>query len=562
MFRRRRKTKIHGVEVFPEDIFLDSKNIPEFDTQQFEGRIEQPISKKTVRSLGVLFVAIALVFLGKLVILQLVRGEAYVKRSEANSYDSEPLFAERGVIYDRNGVELAWNTLAPGDSVPHRVYKAGGFGQLLGYVSYPKRDSSGYFWQLAYEGKAGVEKLYQETLEGENGATLARRNVSGEIESENSVVAPVSGENVTLAIDARLQEKMYESIKTLADTAGYDGGAGIVLDIKTGEIISLVSYPEYDATILSEGKEKDIIRAYARDHRKVYLNRAVSGLYTPGSIVKPFLALAALNEHIISPEKQILSTGSISLTSPYDPDVVYTYKDNKAHGWVDMRHALAVSSNVYFYTIGGGYGDQQGLGIGRIETYTKMFGLDSLTGVNIQGEKKGNIPSPSWKEEKFNGDIWRIGDTYNTSIGQYGFQVTPIAMARAIAAIANGGTMVTPSITPGIPTETFPTISFAQSDLDVVREGMRMVVTDGSGQLLKYLPFSVAAKTGTAQVGLQKRFVNAWMVGFFPYEEPRYSFVFLMEHGPGGEAVVGASRAALPFFTWLAAEVPEYTTIQ
>jgi penicillin-binding protein 2 len=237
---------------------------------------------------------------------------------------------------------------------------------------------------------------------------------------------------------------------------------------------------------------------------------------------------------------------------------VYTYKDNKAHGWVDMRRALAVSSNVYFYTIGGGYGDQKGLGIGRIEQYTKMFGLGDVTGINMQGEAKGNIPSPEWKEKVFNGDDWRIGDTYNTSIGQYGFQVTPIEMARAVAALANSGTLVTPSITEPVDPATFQKLSFQEEDMQVVREGMRMVVTEASGQLLNSLPFSVAAKTGTAQVGIQKRYVNAWMVGFFPYEEPRYAFVFLMEHGPGGEAVVGASRAALPFFTQLAENMPEY----
>jgi penicillin-binding protein 2 len=256
MFRRRYKRRTRGSEVSPEDIFLDTKNLPEFDTQQFEGRIEKPISKSTVRTLSFFFLAIGCVFVGKLALLQIARGDAYLKRSEANSYNSEPLFAERGVIYDRLGEELAWNTLVEGDSVPHRVYRTGGFGQILGYVSYPKRDSSGYFWQLEYEGKSGVEKLFQDTLAGINGATLASRNVEGTVATESSIVAPIPGQNVALSIDARVQESMYSSIKTLADSAGYDGGAGIVLDIYTGEVIALVSYPEYDATILSEGKDQ------------------------------------------------------------------------------------------------------------------------------------------------------------------------------------------------------------------------------------------------------------------------------------------------------------------
>ncbi|MBP6911620.1 MAG: hypothetical protein KBB88_00240 [Candidatus Pacebacteria bacterium] len=558
MLRKYFKKKPHGIEVFPEDIFLDSKNIPEFDTQQFEGRIEKSISKNTIRTMGFFFIIIGVLFVGKLSILQIIRGDAYLKRSYANSYNSEPIFAERGIIYDRNGVELAWNSFLDDNSLSRRLYKTEGFGQLLGYISYPKKDANGYFWQLEYEGKSGVEKSFQETLQGENGAKLAQRDVKGVIEKEGSIITPISGENVTLSIDARVQEKMYAVIKDLADTVGYDGGAGIVLDIHTGEIISIVSYPEYDPNILSDGSNKDIIRSYAHDHRKVYLNRAISGLYTPGSIVKPFLALAALHEKIITPEKQILSTGSISLTSPYDPNIVYTYKDNKAHGWVDMRHALAVSSNVYFYTIGGGFENQKGLGIGRIGTYTHMFGLDTKTGINMQGEVSGTVPSPEWKAANFKGDQWRIGDTYNTSIGQYGFQVTPIEMVRAVAAIANGGTLVIPSISSPVDPTTFEKLTFDENDMQVVREGMRMVVTDGGGQLLKYLPFSIAVKTGTAQVGIQKKNVNAWMEGFFPFDNPKYAFVFLMEHGPGGEAVVGASRAALPFFSWLSDTLPEY----
>lgn len=558
-FFRRKKHFSRFAEVSPEDIFLDSRNLPEFDTQQFEGRIERPIARRSVEILGIFFVIIGALFVGKLGILQVARGEAYLKRSENNSYNSEPLFAERGVIYDRNGELLAWNSLEEGASVPLRVYAPEGFSHLLGYVSYPKKDSSGYYWQLDYQGQAGVEKVYQDMLEGENGELLNEQNVKGETDADATLVAPVAGENVTLSIDARVQTELFKNIKTLAETAHYDGGAGVILDSETGDVIALTSYPEYDSNVLSKGSDRETIRGYEKNSRRPYLDRAIAGLYTPGSIVKPFLALAALHEKIISPTKQILSTGSISLQSPYDPNITYIYKDNKAHGWVDMRHALAVSSNVYFYTIGGGFGDQEGLGIARIETYADMFGLAEKTGIDMLGENKGTIPSPEWKARTFGGDIWRIGDTYHTSIGQYGFQVTPIEMARAIAAIANGGTMVTPHLLKNADLPALEKLPFTSEEYSVVREGMRMVVTDGTAQALKSLPFAIAAKSGTAQVGVSKSNVNAWLVGFFPYDHPRYSFAILMEHGPGGEAVVGASRAALPFFTWLAAEAPEYT---
>ena len=398
-------------------------------------------------------------------------------------------------------------------------------------------------------------------MEGANGAKLIERDATGNASPNSTLIAPVSGANVTLTVDAKVQNEMHKAIAALSESVGYDGGAGVMMDITNGDIIALTSYPEYDAEVLSLGKNTSLIGGYRHDSRKPYLNRALGGIYTPGSIIKPFLALGALTEGIITPEKQILSTGSISLQSPYDPNITYVYKDNKAHGWVDMRQALAVSSNVYFYSTGGGYADQKGLGILNIGKYTRLFELDGPTGIEIEGEKTGVIPSPEWKEKNFKGDIWRIGDTYNTAIGQYGFQATPLAMVRSVAGVANDGLLVTPHLLKD-DTIVYPTkqiTEVATSSYDVVQEGMRMVVTEGTGQLLNYLPFDIAAKSGTAQVGISKKYVNAWIIGFFPYENPRYAFVFLMERGPGGEAVVGATRAALPFFTWLAEYAPEYT---
>lgn len=557
-----KKRRLRGSEVFPEDIFLDSKNLPAFNTQQFEGRIEQPIKKNSVVMLGGFVVFIGIVFIFRLGNLQIVHGDAYFERSEDNRYNQLPIFAERGVIYDRNGIELVWNRRDEGEEVPTRAYtRDAGFSHILGYVSYPKKDRSGFYWQEEFIGQSGVEKEYDELLEGVNGEELIERDVFGNPSSESNIISPVSGSNIYLTVDAKVQNEMHKAIAALAESAGYDGGAGVMIDITNGEVIAMTSYPEYDAEALSLGKNTSLIGGYRLDSRKPYLNRTIAGIYTPGSIVKPFLALGALTEGIIDPEKEILSTGSIVLQSPYDPDITYTYKDNKAHGWVDMRRALAVSSNVYFYEISGGYQDQKGLGISNIGKYTGLFDLDGPAGIEIDGEKTGVIPSPEWKAKNFKGDIWRIGDTYNTAIGQYGFQTTPLAMARSIGAVANGGTLVTPHLLKDDSVTytaiTIPDVS-AES-YDVVQEGMRMVVTEGTGQALNYLPFNIAEKSGTAQVGISKRYVNAWLIGFFPYENPKYAFAFLMEHGPGGEAVVGASRAALPFFTWLGENAPQYT---
>jgi penicillin-binding protein 2 len=239
---------------------------------------------------------------------------------------------------------------------------------------------------------------------------------------------------------------MYDSIANMAKNSSFSGGSGIIMDIETGEILAMTSYPEYDSNIISNGLDKKIINSYFSDKRKVFLNRSISGLYAPGSIVKPFIAYGALAEEVITPFKQIFADGTISVPNPYFPDKKTIFKDHGSFGYIDMKKAIAVSSDVYFYEIGGGYQDQKGLGIANIDKYAGMFGIAEKTGVDLIGEKSGVIPTPEWKAKTFKGDIWRVGDTYNTSIGQYGFQVTPISMVRAIGGIANMGTILTPHL--------------------------------------------------------------------------------------------------------------------
>ncbi len=217
-----------------------------------------------------------------------------------------------------------------------------------------------------------------------------------------------------------------------------------------------------------------------------------------------------------------------------------------------MKKAIGVSSNVYFYSIAGGFGDQKGLGIANIEKYVGMFGIGKKTGTNVGSELEGTIPSIAWKQKNFPGDPWRIGDTYNTSIGQYGFQVTPIQMLRAVSSIASRGTLVTPTIImeQSLPTQQLPFMTY---QYDAVHEGMRMVVTEGTAQSLNNPIIHVAAKTGTAQIKQNTR-VNSWSIGFFPYENPKYAFTVLLENGP--KVSSGASNAFKPVVT-LFAETPD-----
>ncbi len=289
------------------------------------------------------------------------------------------------------------------------------------------------------------------------------------------------------------------------------------------------------------------------------MNRTVSGLYSPGSIVKPFLGYGALVENVISPLKTILSNGSISIPNPYFPDKKSVFKDHGIFGYVDMKKAIAVSSDVYFYQIGGGFESQKGLGIVNIDKYAKVFGIGEKTGINLNGEKDGTIPTPEWKAKTFKGDIWRIGDTYNTAIGQYGFHVTPLQMVRAVAGIASMGTFYTPHITHN--DKSFESqkevIDVDESMMKVIHEGMRMAVTEGTATSLYLANIEVAAKSGTAQVGVGNTNTNSWIVGFFPYENPKYSFALVMERGPK-EASGNATRVMSEVVDYMSVYASEY----
>lgn len=555
LFKKKRKTNF----VEPDEIFLDSRNLPSFDRQQFEGRIETPIRKRAVFFTGLIFCIIFLSFTVKLFSLQVKNGDDYTSLAMRNSLSNEPIFATRGVIYDRVGELLAWNEgeITLEEFAKRKYISDSGFSHILGYVSYPSKDTSGYFWREEYIGRDGVEDIYNDTLSGVNGKLLTERDVSGEKLSESQTIDPVSGENLTLSLDARLNRILYNNIVALAQSSGYVGGAGIIMDVKTGELIALTSYPEYDNNSVSS--DNSLYQKYNNDSRKPFLNRAISGLYTPGSIVKPYVALAALKEGVVTPETMIASHGSITIPNPYSPENPSVFSDYRPdNGVVDLRHALAVSSNIYFYNVSGGYKTQKGVGIQKIKDYLSQFGIGSPTGIVLKGEAKGVIPDPEWKEKTFSGDPWRLGDTYNTAIGQYGFQVTPIQMARAVSAIANGGKVLQPQIVKTDAPILQSQIEINEDHLQAVRDGMRMAVTyeRGTAIRLNQLKTHVAVKSGTAEVGISKKSVNSWTTMFFPYENPRYALVITMERAPGNPA--GAIYAAYDTISWIENNTPEY----
>lgn len=546
-------------DIDPDEIFLDSSNLPNFDTHQFEGRLVSSISRKAIALLAAFFILILIVFACKTWNLQVTNGSEYAARSENNRLRHTAIFSPRGVIFDRNNKELTWNTYGEDKEFALRKYIEGlGFSHILGYVKYPAKDAFGFYYNENYVGKTGVEFFFNSKLSGENGQKIIEINALGKIQSENVIRPPKNGNNLVLSIDERVQSKLYESISGLAKRVGFSGGAGVIMDVNNGEILALSSYPEYSSQIMSDGTDGGAINAYLEDKNKPFLNRVIDGLYTPGSIVKPFVALGALTENIISPTDTIFSGGKITIPNIYDPTKPSVFTEIKAHGYVDMRKAIAESSNVYFYEIGGGYENQKGLGIYNIEKYMRMFGFGSDFSEGFFSGKSGTVPSPEWKKENFKNDaVWRIGDTYNTAIGQYGFQVTPIQVARAASAIANGGKLVNPSIILNSANVEAKQIDIKSEDFQVVREGMRGAVLYGTAVGLNLPNVEVAAKTGTAELGTAKKFVNSWAIGFFPFKNPKYAFTVLMERGPSAN-LIGGLYVMRELLDWMSVNAPEY----
>jgi len=428
------------------------------------------------------------------------------------------------------------------------------FSQVLGYTGRINKDeyssSAGYSIN-GYIGKTGLEQYYEAYLRGTPGQSKIVKSALGEAKTSEVLSEPVAGNNLILNVDANLQQKVYLALEASIKRVGAKKGAAVAMNPKTGAVLALVSYPSYDNNQFSGGISQENYSNIINDPSQPLFDRAISSKYPTGSTIKPFEAAAALQEKTISPDKQINDIGYIKVKSQYDPSVVYTYSGVTAHGWVDMRKALAVSSNIYFYTVGGGYGDQKGLGPTRIKKYLSLFGWGTKTGIDLPNEVSGFIPDPAWKKAT-KGASWVDGDTYNLSIGQSDLQVTPLQLATAYCAIANGGTLYKPQIVgkivngSGSDAKTVKQFSpiitrsnfIDPENLQIVREGMRDGVAKpyGGSIILNDLPVAVAAKTGTAEIGVENHY-NVWSSVFAPYDDPQIVLVVTVENVQGFGAV-------------------------
>ena len=528
MWRRKRR---RDPEIAPDEIFLDASNAPAYDRARFEGRLEKPLSPKTFFSLiGILTLCLFILII-RAWNLQVTNGVSFAEESAHNSLEVKTLFAARGTITDVHGTVLVENAENP-DGSAKRNYLVPALGQIIGYVSYPKKDAKGIYYDLNETGIAGLEAEYDSLLAGKNGQLLTETDAFGTIRSEGTIVRAEEGKTLRLSIDATLEKFFARAIANTASGHHFIAGAGVIMDVRNGAVRAIVSYPSYDPNIMANGRPSNTIAGYATDPGRPFLDHTVQGVYVPGSIVKPFIASGALTDGLITPNTIINDPGFISIPDPYHPGKEFIYKGWKALGMVDVRKAIAWSSDIFFYTVGGGFKSQKGLGIARLEYWYRQFGLGSLTGIDLPGEASGLVPTPAWKKTVFN-EPWYLGDTYFTAIGQYAVQVTPLQMVRAIAAIANDGKLFVPTLL-AERVSSYTTVPVDTSAFKVVREGMRQGVTSALASALNLSYVSVAAKTGTAQTGTRNQYDNSWVVGFFPYDHQQYAFAVVLERGPSG----------------------------
>ena len=558
-----------GVEV--EEVLLDASNILSLNQGRLEGKREMPIKKSGVRTVGIIFSCIAVIFFYQIFKLQVVKGEKYRTISENNTLNKAVIVAERGVIFDRKGEMLVWNeTDKTGQyGFPVRAYTDKlGLGQILGYVSYPKKDDKGFYFRTDYLGRSGVELTYDDVLKGENGHKVVEVNALNKVISEYEVEHPKNGQELHLSIDSGLTEAMYNIIASSTKQSGARSGAAAIMDVRTGEIIAMTSFPSYDPEVMADGDDTTRIKQYNEDTRFPFLNKVLGGVYTPGSIVKPFVAYAGLKEGAISSNTHIYSNGKLTIPNPYTPSQPSYFADWRSQGDMTVREALAYSSNVFFYIVGGGLPQiavpqagldhsLSGVGITKLDTYFDYFNFGKKTNIKMSNEQEGTVPSPEWKKKQF-GDDWRLGDTYFTSIGQYGWQVTPLQMLVAYTALANGGRFFTPHLVTSERPE-YVDKPLDPNILQIVHEGMRMTTTlpRGTALSLKKPYVDIAAKSGTAELDFAKARLNTWAAGFWPYDHPRYAFIMMMENAPytnrlGGTKVMGN------VMDWIHINRPEY----
>ncbi len=539
--------------------------------------------------------------------LTIANGKRYAELSANNSLRQEPIFGERGLILDRNGNSLVINkksydifidptkiikedalkiipseaekiekmysskflsiTRVVHDAKKEDVFKlrenpqkgisvresisreypsAYQFAHLLGYTGVASESDlqNPSYIQNQIVGKSGIEYEYDADLQGKIVYDTVEVDSMGNPVDHFVAEKPAGGNSLILSVDKAYQEKMYELLKKTVDNNKARGGSAVLMNVNTGEIVALASYPAFDPNEFVKGISQKSYEKLINSPQTPLLNRPIAAQEPPGSTFKTIVAVAALESGAITPQTTHYASGVITLAGgqPFQD-----YR-KRVYGTLNVRDALMVSSNIFFCrTI-------MELSIEKLLPYADAFGIGKKTGIDLPGEMSGRIPSPENKIALSKAGAYWLdpvwypeGDSCNSAIGQGIALATPLQITVVASAIANNGTIYKPTLVKKIiapdgneniktPTALVTNIA-SQQTLQIVREGMRMGVNGPRAIItsLNNLPVSVAAKTGTAEFGIKDKngylTTHAWVMGFYPYEEPQYAFTIMIEGG-------------------------------
>lgn len=480
----------------------------------------------------------------------------------------DPITIREGI--DRNSVAHLRNIFADDSAVEisaiakRNYITENSMSHIIGYIgkmseaditNYPTYQTNGTI------GKIGIEASYDKYLRGIPGSKQVEIDSFGRLQRVVENASTTVGSTVKLHLSYDLQKVLYDALaKSISDSKG-KSGAAIALDPRTGGVLAFVSIPGFDANIFSGKTDAKAYKKLLEDKNTPMINRIFGGLYPPGSTIKPFIASSALDAGIIDENTTIITPPEIKIGE-------WVFPDWKPHGSANVKKAIAESNNIFFYALGGGYDKIQGLGSDLLKKYLVRFGMDEETGIDIPGEQAGLVPDRAWRK-KVKNENWYIGDTYHMAIGQGDMLVTPLSIANATAAIANGGTLYEPRLVQEIDSaetgqllkKIQPTVKrkniINPEALRIVRDGMRLTITSGSGHSTfgDNFPINVAGKTGTAQFGSEGK-THAWFTSFAPYEDPKVVISVFVE--AGGEGYQHAAPVAKTAYEWYAQNTDQF----
>lgn len=460
------------------------------------------------------------------------------------------------------------------DTNPIREYLDGGMlAHFLGYTSRISAEdlkNNKDYRPTDYIGKVGIERAYEDDLKGEAGAEQSEVDATGKPIKVLAAKDPTAGNSLNLTINFGLQKAMSEALAREATTAGSGRGAAVAIDPRNGQILAAANYPNYDNNLFAKGIKQDVYQSLLNDPNRPLFNKVAGGNYPVGSTIKPFVSAAAFQENIINASTTVVDQGKLDIPNQYDPSIVYTFKGWKPEGLgtVDVYRAISMSSDIFYYMVGGGYQNFKGLGINRLLEYYKKFGFGTKTGLDIGDETAGYLPSPAIKK-KNTGEDWYVGDTYNVSIGQGNFMASPLQLATALSTIANGGTLYKPYMVKEVVDENGKVVrelkpQVVRSDfikpeyINMVQKGMRQTMESGTGccSTNREVPVPVAGKSGTAETSSEGFDVknkrsrpHAWFEAYAPYDKPEILVVALVEYsGEGAEFALPVVRDSLKWY--------------